>query len=252
MGTGIRAIGQMTIEAESAIRNSESVFFLVQDSLTARYVESESSRSESLAGYYASGKSRRQSYSEMVERVLLEVRRGSRVCVALYGHPGVFSFPGHELVRRARDEGFAADMLAGVSSEACLFADLGVDPGERGCQSFEATDFLVRHRRFDPASHLILWQIGAIGIEDYRSGECWNANGLEWLARRLSSEYGAEHRVVVYEAPCYPVARARLVESAAGLLGGACVSVASTLYVPPLPERAVDDNLLAEIRAASK
>lgn len=252
VGTGIRAVGQMTMEAESAIRDSDHVFYLVQDALTASYLKAESSRCESLAGFYGVGKPRSQSYSEMVERVLAVVRSGARVCVAFYGHPGVFSFPGHELIRRARSEGFLADMLAGVSAEACLFADLGVDPGERGCQSFEATDFLVRHRRFDPGSHLILWQVGAIGVEDFRPGDRWSTAGLVWLGQRLSAEYGAEHRVVLYEAPSYPVGEARVTEFAAGQLGGADAGAASTLYVPPLPDRDVDGDLLAELRAASK
>jgi len=34
-------------------------------------------------------------------------------------------------------------MLPGISAEDCLFADIGVDPGIYGCQSFEATDLFV-------------------------------------------------------------------------------------------------------------
>ena len=49
-------------------------------------------------------------------------------------------------------EGFNAQMLAGISAEDCLFADLGLDPGKNGCQSFEATDFLIRRRQFEPTS----------------------------------------------------------------------------------------------------
>src|SRR2546429_6584747 len=45
--------------------------------------------------------------------------------------------------RQAREEGFEAEMLPAVSAEDCLFADLGVDPGDEGCQSFEATSFLL-------------------------------------------------------------------------------------------------------------
>jgi hypothetical protein len=37
-------------------------------------------------------------------------------------------------------------MLPGISAEDCLFADLGIDPGIYGCQSYEATDFLANGR----------------------------------------------------------------------------------------------------------
>jgi hypothetical protein len=71
---------------------------------------------ESLQG----GNSRRQSYVEMVEHILTHVRSGYNTCVACYGHPGVFANPTHEAVRRAKDEGFSAKMLPGISAEDCL------------------------------------------------------------------------------------------------------------------------------------
>ena len=54
----------------------------------------------------------------------------------------VFVQPSHESIAIARLEGFSARMLPGISAEDCLFADIGLDPGKDGCQSFEATDFL--------------------------------------------------------------------------------------------------------------
>ena len=60
---------------------------------------------------------------------------------------------------QARAEGFNARMLPGISAEDCLFANLGADPGTHGCQSFEATSFLLRKPKFDTLTHLILWQI---------------------------------------------------------------------------------------------
>src|SRR5437899_1041057 len=102
---------------------------------------------------------RDETYDDIVAEILSAVRSGTRVCVALYGHPGVFARPAHEAVRRARAEGFPARMLPAVSAEDCLFADLGVDPGENGCQSYEATDFLLRKREVDVSAALVLWQI---------------------------------------------------------------------------------------------
>jgi hypothetical protein len=54
------------------------------------------------------------------------------LCVALYGHPGVFACVGHEAIERARAEGIDAQMLPGISAEDCLFAELGVDPAVGG------------------------------------------------------------------------------------------------------------------------
>ena len=58
-------------------------------------------------------------------------------------------------------------MLPAVSAEDCLVADLGVDPGERGWQSWEATELLLRGFRPDPTAGLVLWQVDGIGKLDW-------------------------------------------------------------------------------------
>ncbi|MFI1583783.1 hypothetical protein [Embleya sp. NPDC020630] len=97
-------------------------------------------------------------------------------------HPGVFAFPGHEAVRRARLDGIPARMLAGSSAGDWLFADPGLDPATRGCQSIEASDFLLRHRVFDPTSLLVLWQVGVIGIS---ANVCCAPSGFSQYRRRI-------------------------------------------------------------------
>ena len=101
------------------------------------------------------------------------------MCAVFYGHPGVFVNPSHRAVAQARAEGFRAAMLPGVSAEDCLFADLGLDPGAHGCQSYEATDFVIRRRSCYPSALLILWQVGALGEDSVTEmghpidSRCW-------------------------------------------------------------------------------
>ena len=251
VGTGLRISGQVTQEALVAIEGAAKLFHLVQDAVTDRWLAGLNPTAESLYDSYREGRPRRETYEEMVERMLAPVRRGLSVCAAFYGHPGVFAMPAHEAIRRARAEGHEAEMLPGISAEDCLIADLGFDPGERGCQSFEATDFLVRHRRHDPASALLLWQIGGIGVADFRPGAFWNARGVEILSRTLARTYGADHEVVVYEASPYPIAEPLLHRCSIAALATAPITLGSTLYVPPLPDRPADEALRAELAAAA-
>lgn len=138
------------------------MLYLLADPITTRWVGDLNASAESLHDLYVTGGERRAAYTAMVERVLSWVRRDLAVCVAFYGHPGVFVAPGHEAVRAARLEGFRAEMLPGVSTEDCLFADLGIDPAA-GCQSYEATDFLLHGRRIDTSAALVLWQADELG-----------------------------------------------------------------------------------------
>ena len=59
-----------------------------------------------------------------------------------YGHPGIFAWSPHKVIKVARAEGYQAHMEPGISAEDCLYADLGIDPGRCGCQHYEASQLL--------------------------------------------------------------------------------------------------------------
>lgn len=250
VGTGYIAAGHVTAESEALIKCAEKCLYLVADPAAGAWIQDLNPTAESMRDAYAPGKPRRESYAEIVERMLAPVRQGLDVCAAFYGHPGVFAFPPHQAIRQARAEGFEARMLPGVSAEDCLFADLGLDPAVHGCQSFEATDFLIRRRRFDPSSNLILWQVGAIGVATYEKEDLWSREGLRVLAEALLQHYPADHETVVYEAAVYPVCDPLILRVPLGKLAEARVSVISTLYVPPLRLAPLDLEMLDRLGIA--
>jgi uncharacterized protein YabN with tetrapyrrole methylase and pyrophosphatase domain len=251
VGTGLTIAGQVTQEALSCIEGAEKLFYLASNVATSRWLESLNPTAESLHDTYADGKPRGATYDEMVERILAALFLGRHVVVALYGHPGIFVTPSHEAIRRAREAGYEASMQPGISAEDCLFADLGIDPGVRGCQSFEATDFLLRRRRFDPTSTLVLWQIGGIGVFDFRSRPLWSRQGLAVLQRELLRHYPADHEVVVYEAVPYPTLPPKILRFPLAALENGEVTIRSTLLVPPLPDRESDPEMRRELGIAT-
>jgi uncharacterized protein YabN with tetrapyrrole methylase and pyrophosphatase domain len=175
----------------------------------------------------------------MTELTLKYVREGLNVCVIYYGHPGVFVTPSHESIKQARAEGFDARMLPGVSAEDCLFADLGIDPSTHGCQSFEATDFLLHKRKFDTSSHLILWQIGLIG--DFTCNPTHNKASLAVLVDSLKKYYGSNHEVFVYQASEYAICKPLIQRLPLSKLSDkAYVDDFSTLYIPPKMSAPID------------
>lgn len=234
VGTGFLAAGQTTPEAVTCIEQADKLFHMVSDPVAWAWLQELNPTAESLHGCYAEGKPRHQSYAEMAERMLAPVRQGLNVCAAFYGHPGVFVAPSHTAIRQARLEGHVAQMLPGISAEDCLIADLGIDPAQYGCQSFEASYFLTRKVRFDIHSSLILWQIGAIGVVSYLRQNLWSQEGLEVLQEFLLEHYPADHPVTVYKAPQLPVFAPFIQNVPLSGLSRAKVTVASTLYVPPV------------------
>lgn len=241
VGVGIELGTQITLEARHAIEKAEVVLYLVTDLLSAEWIRELNPSSESLEHFYEEGKARSVTYSQMVDRIVELVREGKNVCVAAYGHPGVFAQPAHESMRRAREEGFAARMLPGVSAEDCFFADLGVDPGKLGCQSYEATRFLVSRPMFDPRVPLLLWQVSVIGHLDHREKPDYE-KGLAILTEVLREHYPGDHEVVVYEAAQLPVYPPTVERMALSSLPDARLPGLATLYVPPAGRPVLDGN----------
>jgi hypothetical protein len=230
VGTGIQ-LGQASLEARTSIAAADKVLYLVADALTIGWILKLNPAAESLHVFYRRHRPRLVSYEKMTERMLGFVRDGLNVCAAFYGHPGVFVYPAHEAIRRARKEGFRARMLPGISAPDCLFADLGLDPAQTGCQCFEASDFLICRRRFDTSSALILLQIGVIGEPGYKR-RC-NRRGLRILAETLQQYYPPGHEIILYQAAQYPLCDPVVERVALAELPRAAVTVGTTLYVPP-------------------
>jgi uncharacterized protein YabN with tetrapyrrole methylase and pyrophosphatase domain len=245
-GSGIKVAGQMTLEAKAHVEQADRVLYVVGDTLTAKWLHRLNPNAESLHVLYAEDKPRRRTYEEMVEAILEAVRQGQRVCAVFYGHPGVFVNPGLRAIARAREEGYRAYMTPGISAEDCLFVDLGLDPAENGCQSYEATDFLVRPRAFDPCVPLILWQVGVIGNPTVPEEEP-GREGLALLTERLLEHYPPQHEVVLYEAAIYPVCDPVIIRVPLHELAAAAFSPIATLYVPPAGPAPVDREMLRRL-----
>lgn len=236
VGTGFQAVRHLTFESKMIIEQADKVLYLVNDPVSELWVKKMNSNSESLMTFYMGGKYRPDTYKDMTDLTLKYVREGLNVCVVYYGHPGVFVNPSHESIRQAHAEGFDALILPGISAEDCLFADLGIDPGACGCQSFEATDFLINRRKFDTSSHLILWQIGVIGDYTYDPDRD-SKPSLTIMVDFLEKYYDTHHKVCIYQAAEYAICKPIIQHLPLSKVDTqeALVNYASTLYVPPKP-----------------
>lgn len=232
VGTGIKVVGHMTLEAQAFIQQAEKVLYLVANEIMVEWIRALNSTAESLERYYGDDKLRIETYQEMVGHILGLVRQGLQVCVVYYGHPGAFVTSAHIAVRQARQEGFVAWMQPGISAEDCLLADLAVDPAIHGMQSFEATGFLLQKHPVDVTSNLILWQVGTVGVLRFYE-DIVITNGLSVLTEYLVNFYGPDHEVVLYEASQYPTMPALIQRLSLAQLSTANVSRMATLYIPP-------------------
>ena len=225
VGVGMTLGSHIGPLARAYIENADVVFVAVSDAIVELWVKQMNGDVRSLQPLYRDGKSRAETYREMVEAMLVEVRAGKKVCGAFYGHPGVFAWPPHEAIRIARAEGYMAHMEPGISAEDCLYADLGIDPGTFGCQHYEASQLLYYKRRIDPTAYLIVWQAGVLASQ---------LNGsLHVLAERLAQNYPPKHKLTIYRAATLPIQSPRVERITLRKLADACIEPPDTLVIPP-------------------
>jgi precorrin-6B methylase 1 len=248
VGVGMTLGSHITPLSRSYIEKADVVFTGLSDGVTELWLAKMNADVRSLQGYYCEGKSRLQTYREMVQAMLAEVRAGKRVCGAFYGHPGVFTWPSHRAIEQARREGYQAHMEPGISAADCLYADLGIDPGKYGCQHFEASQFMFFRRRVDTAAYLILWQIGVAGDQSLARFST-GASHRRLLVDVLSRDYPPAHEVILYKAVTLPISRPEIVRLPLTALPEAECDMHSTLVVPPSSALEPDEEVRARLRA---
>lgn len=233
VGLGMTLGAHLTPASKNFIKNADVVFVAASNALVEIWVQKMNTNVVSLQPFYAAGKSRKQTYKDMVEVMLSEVRQGKTVCGAFYGHPGVFALAPHKVIKMARKEGYKAHMEPGISAESCLYADLGLDPGRTGCQHFETNQYMYYERVIDTAALLVLWQVGLAGdkLSDQFST---NKAALKQLVGKLLKHYPAEHKVYIYEAKLLAIDEVRAEEISLRELVDSELNMNSTLVLPPI------------------
>jgi len=247
VGTGILTPAHLSQESIDRIETADIVHVLVTDALGMSTIKKLNRKIKNLGDLYydpnsdKNGSNRLEAYNLMVESILKDVRSGLKVCAIFYGHPGVFVYPSHVSIEKAKEEGFEAKMLPAISAEDCLFADLGVDPGEMGCQAYEASQFMFYKHSINVHAALVLWQVGVAGELTFTKLKPAK-NGLLMLKDRLLDYYPEEHKITLYEATTLPMTSSRTENILIQNLEKIKVRTVTTLYIPPLCVPKINDK----------
>lgn len=244
VGSGIKSLAQMTLEARRWLDKADVILYLLADPASEVWIQKHYPGSKDLSRLYSEHFQRSEVYAAMVEEMLRPVREGKCVCTIFYGHPGVFVTPTHEAIRVARAAGYSARMLAGVSASDCLYADVGFNPSEAGIQFYEATDLLVYNRVLHPENNVVIWQIGLVG----NPTSLQDTSKLPILIEYLTRFYDPDCEVVHYQGSVFPVCDSMVERLPLRELGkGAKVTSMSTLYIPPQRKLQLDREMVRRL-----
>lgn len=232
VGSGIKFMSHITFEAKNCIEKADKVLYLVNEPAMQKWIQSLNLNSESLDPLYIKYQARNDNYLLISEYIINQLEATHLLCLVIYGHPTVLVQPSIYAAQAAINKGHYVNVMPAISAESCLFADLLIDPSSCGCQSFEATDFLIYQREFESSSHLILWQPSVIGLKNTTVN--YNPEkGLMILKEYLNQKYSLDHEIILYEAAQYPTFEPKITKVSLGGLASSHITRLTTLYIPP-------------------
>lgn len=247
IGSGIKSISHLTIEAQAYIKQADCVLHLVNEPIFESWLKKHTRYCESLEPLYFLHNKRIDSYREITNKIIKQLEVHDFVSVVIYGHPTIFAQPGLEAIKIAKEKNIETIIIPGISAEDCLFAELAVDPSQNGCFSIEAMNFLAFDTIFDKYCDIVIWQLGMIGnlgpIFKQDSQE-----GLKLIQEKLLKIHSDNHRAVLFEAALYPGVRSKIVEFPLALLIEQEINSLSTLYIPGLGERKVSQDIFSKLK----
>ena len=134
VGLGMAPAGQLTVEAAAWLDRADAVYSLLGDGSPAGWLSARRPSAIPLAGL---------PLNTAATQLQSALAAGQQVCLVTAGHPLLPEEAALVLAGRVRQAGYEVWVTPAVSAEDCAYADLGLDPGRRGCQSFTATHWLL-------------------------------------------------------------------------------------------------------------
>ncbi len=246
VGIGIVGVHQLTHEAEAIIRRCRQTFFTDTGLGVGDYLATLCPVVTDLAEP-TEVRPRIDRYRRVASRVVDAALTGGPVCLAVDGHPTMYSYPTALIRRAAAVLDLTVLVRPGISFLDTLLADLGVDPGFDGLQLYEATDLLVRRRPLQPDVPCVVAQAGMV-LDPYDHPTERPIGSLAQLQAYLLEFYPVDHPVTMVTSPPHPLLPAgrqtvRLGSLAAALAAGA--HLLGTLFIPPVTRRPIADERLA-------
>lgn len=249
VGTGMAGYSQVTKEVEDTLERSDIVLSLNHQDTALEYV-SEIANTVDLISEYNENEERKATYRRIADRVLEEAEKpeNERVTFATYGHPMYFVDPARIIIHDAPED-VDVEVLPGISSIDCLYADIGLDPARNGLQIFDATDVLVREFELNPAVPALLLQIGSIETSLY-STKMSTPGRFSRIKNHLLNFYSGDHEIFLLKTAVYPFSDSEQIKFQIDEFDDEWISnkidSTHTLYIPPAEQKGVENEELLQ------
>lgn len=83
VGSGIKGVSQFTLEGLGHVQAADVVYYAVADPTTELFIQEHAQKAVDLYNLYGNGKPRRDTYTQMAEKLLASLRQGKYVVAGL-------------------------------------------------------------------------------------------------------------------------------------------------------------------------
>lgn len=252
-GTGIVSIRQLTREAMNAIKESTVAYTLHSQGpyyeVLEEFLDGMVDETVNLFTEYQEGKERIEVYEAATRRIVSEAAsREDTVVFLTYGHPLVFVKPTRQIVERADERDLEVEIVPGISSFDCLYADLLLDPAKDGLQIFDATDLLLREFDLDPHVPTFLLQIGSVETVYYSTKQN-EPHRFTRIKEYLGQFYPDDHTMFLTQSAPFESSESKQIPIELREFEEMHdrINNIHTLYIPPIEEKSVVNEELEEL-----
>lgn len=247
VGLGIVGTHQITREVEEVIRRCNRTFVLESGYGTVEYLQTLCPKVESLRPLYERGKNRLPTYRRMAAYVVTAALKEKPVCLAAYGHPGMYCYPTTLVKRASALLKLHVEVFPGICAFDTLLVDLGIDVAFDGVQMYEATDIILRKRHIQNDVNCFIWQPTIIGNPTYPD-KPMGVEDFQPLQDYLLKFYPPKHEVALVTSKTFPLLRSVVQKFPLSQLAVELESAppVGTLFIPPIRSKPVQDHGLLE------
>jgi uncharacterized protein YabN with tetrapyrrole methylase and pyrophosphatase domain len=248
VGCGIKFLSHLTQEVKLLIENADCVAYHVNEPATKKWINENCRNPYSLDGLYFDQNKRKDVYKAISSEVIRQSKMFKTTCFVTYGHPFFLSNAARNIVSEIEKNhcDIKVESLPGISSLDVLFSDLRVDPSFGGMQAIEATEYLNKKIIINKSSHIVIWQVGVVGVTNIINDEIEleqsneKREAIRALKHLLLETYTPDKSIILYVASMYQSIQPEIIELELKDLDKVFIPRLATMYISPPTSRAGD------------
>lgn len=236
VGFGIGGVPNITLRTNGIIVEADRVFTLVASTDLAAYLEAVGKSNVDLTDCYDFGRTAREVYDEIVERIIEQSKGYRQIAFVVDGNPQLYNTPVRRLHEAAARLNWEVVIHPAVSSLDTILIDLNLSISETGLQIFDCGRMLARRIPPHPRIGCLLLQLAACSVSTFIPVSAQTMATFDPLREWLLHYYPEPHQFIIIRTAIGASDRPKLIETTIAAFPDHAkeIDYYCSAYIPPL------------------